>query len=107
MRFSMLALIGWVFIASGLLGCGAALLKLVDDEIWKLTPSDATQQEREEAQRRIENSLSVTIQAGAGGTTSFAIGCGLLMWNWRQKRLEAGRSRSEKSVLKPQEQDDG
>jgi hypothetical protein len=106
-RYSMLALIGWVFIASGLLGCGAALTKLVAGEVWKLTPLDAPQEERDKAQRRIENALTVAVNAGVGGMTSFTLGCGLLIWNWRQKRLEARRSRSVKSVLKLQEQDDG
>ncbi len=108
MRFSMLALFGWVLVASGLLGCMAALVQLLsEDGAFKYVPPDTPPEEKLRAAKLLQDSLSLAIRAGTGGMASFVVGCGLLMLNWRQKRREARRERSGIEVLTIQEQDDG
>src|SRR5437762_2177634 len=98
MRFSLLALFGWVLIASGLLGTMVGLKHLVADGVLTRTvpPEGESSEQKQKAAQIAQEALSLTIRAGTGGMASFVIGCGLLILNWRQKRREM-RSEQQKN----------
>src|SRR5438105_2328499 len=94
MRFSLLALVAWVLIVSGLIGCGAASLYVVSEhnEYRRFERARAAEyaspEERRKTAQAVQDNDSWSRSAGLGGTASFSIGCGLLILNWRQMRRE-------------------
>lgn len=84
MRFSILMLLAWALMASGLLGCVVGAIEGVLAVPYFVT-ADTPPEVKERVMDTCEKRLNRALWCGVVGGGSFFAGCGLCILDWRRR----------------------